>query len=143
MKQKLFNATQFKPTQWESAEQKAKFANQMVRFIEGGFKPTLFPKWFYRRLSSCFGHIAHYDQGGFYATWFTTINKQRDFIENMMRFPCYGDPTFTYSDVERALQAWVFKNKLKEKFDGAVASATEAIERAQLAALRAKYQEAA
>lgn len=137
---KLFAAEQFTPTKWDTAAQKAKFANHFVRFVEGGFKPTLFYDWFYKRLSNCFGHIAHYNRGGFYGTWFKTLPGRRDFLVNATKFPCYGDPTFTYSDVERALAAWIKQAGLIENYTKAIDVATETLERHELARLKAKYE---
>jgi hypothetical protein len=99
-----FCAGEFVATQWDSAEDKAKFANHFVRFVRSGYKRTLFPKWFYRRLSMCFGHIAHYNQAGFYAEWFADDSGR--FLRNVLQWGCYGDPAYTYSDVERALQTY-------------------------------------
>lgn len=103
---KYFKASQFVPTKWESAEQKAKFANQFARFVVSGFNPRLFPKWFYVRLSMTFGHIAHYNQHGFFNTFFTSTDGILDFVRTTLQYPCYGDPTYTYSDVEREIQKW-------------------------------------
>jgi len=100
----LFTASQFTPTHWDTADEKARFANHLVRFVDTGCKWTLFHTWFYRRLSMCFGHIAHYNKAGFYATWFT--QHRGDFLEHLLQHRCYGDPTYTYSDVEQALQCY-------------------------------------
>lgn len=110
---KIFSANQFVATKWEPAEAKAKFCNQFVKFVEGGFKWEHFPKWFYTRLSLTFGHIAHYNQLGFYETFFTNTNDQADFIQQTLNYPAYGDPTFTYSDAEKAIKQWL-QNKLGE-----------------------------
>jgi hypothetical protein len=32
-----------------------------------------------------------------------TLPDQVCFIEHLLRWPCYGDPEFTFSDVERGL----------------------------------------
>ena len=101
--EKPFTPERFTPTKWESAEQKAKFANHMVRFIDKGYPITLFHKWFYIRLSMCFNHIAHFNRHGFYCEWFKDRESQKEFHRNMMDWKCYGDPEYTYSDVERAL----------------------------------------
>ena len=53
-----FTAAEFAPTQWDSAEDKAKFANALMKFIAHEFPRQSFTKPFYRRLSSTFGHIA-------------------------------------------------------------------------------------
>lgn len=105
-----FTASQFVPTQWETAEQKAKFANQFVRFVTGGMKYTLFPKWFYQRLCGMFGHIAHTSQRGFYGYWFSNRADATAFCNNVEDWVAYGDPTYTYSDVERALSQWMINH---------------------------------
>jgi hypothetical protein len=146
-----FTAEQFTPTEWNSAEDKAKFANHFVRFVESGYKPSLFEKWFYTRLSNTFGHIAHYDRGGFYATFFETLRDQLRFLEiTAGNYGLYsdrsggicGDPQFTYSDVERALRNWARENQLVEKAKAALGQETETAERAELARLQAKYSAA-
>lgn len=38
----------------------------LLHFIDSGFKQTLFTKKLYPELSNTFGHIAHYNQGGFW-----------------------------------------------------------------------------
>lgn len=103
----LFTASQFTATKWDSAEDKAKFANHFIRFLESGFKRELFTHDFYRRLSLCFGHIAHYDINGFYETFFADPSDWKIFIDVTLQHPCYGDPGFTCSDVERAIQAYL------------------------------------
>ena len=116
MKPGPFKAEQFVATQWDTAEDKAKFANHLVRFVESDYSRSLFYKWFYRRLSNCFGHIAHYNLDGFYHEWFTSDprNGGRRFLYNIAKWPCYGDPKFTYSDVEKELQKWVRLRKAVE-----------------------------
>ena len=101
---KKFTAEQFIATKWEPAEQKAKFANHFVKFVKSGYKYSLFHKWFYNRLSMCFGFIAHYNKNGFYDTYFADIEKIVRFWQVIENFPCYGDPEYTYSDVEKVLQ---------------------------------------
>ena len=108
MKQ-IFTADQFQGTKWSTAEDKAKFANHFIRFVEGGYKWTVFPNWFYTRLSNCFGHIAHYNRLGFYETFFLD-NADIGRFKQMTMSTVYGDPTWTYSDVEMALQKY-FKSQ--------------------------------
>jgi len=103
----VFHASQFTPTEWNSAEDKAKFANHFVRFVTGGFKYSVFPKWFYHRLSNMYGHIAHHNKAGFYDTWFSSPDRAVSFIERIEQHHAYGDPAYTYSDVEKALTEWM------------------------------------
>lgn len=105
-------------TKWDTVEDKEKFEKHFKRFVMSGFKRTLFYKWFYTRLSSTFGHIAHYNKSGFYDYFFTSAAGRKDFINDCMRYPCYGDPVCTYSDVEKELQGWLKENQKEiiEKF---------------------------
>jgi hypothetical protein len=140
MKQPIFTASQFMPTKHSSAEDKARFANHFVRFVEQDFKPTLFPNWFYSRLSCCFSHIAHFSREGFYATWFAGEHQRRDFLRRALRHPCHGSPEFTYCDVERELKRWIATSGRLAQFDAKIAASVELSERAELARLKAKYE---
>ena len=84
-----------------------RFAQQFVRFVESDFAAKHFNDRFYRRLSNTFGHIAHYNRAGFWEVFFTTTADKVRFLEQTLQHPCYGDPAWTYSDVERALQQWL------------------------------------
>jgi len=130
-----FTASQFTPTQWDNADDKAWFANQFVRFVESGFEQKHFSDRFYRRLSNTFGHIAHYNRLGFWETFFTTTEDKLRFLEITLNHPCYGDPEWTYSDVERALKSWLTDEGTVEAF-----RQNEASERAQYERLRVKFQ---
>jgi hypothetical protein len=134
-----FQAAQFTPTQWDTAQDKACFAKQFVRFVCSDFAAEHFTGRFYRRLSNTFGNIAHYDRGGFWATFFTTTADKVAFLEQCLQHPCYGDPAWTYSDVERALQAWLQADDTLGRYRQKLADETETTERAQLARLQRKY----
>jgi len=134
------SACVFCPTKWDSAEQKKKFMKHFLRFAEKGFPESLFPKWFYQRLSNTFGHIAHYNRAGFYGTFFTTPKGRVDFLRICLDYPCYGDPAYTYSDVERAIQDALREGKFLERYERELAGAVETRERAELARLKAKYE---
>jgi hypothetical protein len=134
-----FTPDQFTPTQWDTAEKKAAFAHQFVRFVQADFAKSKFTKAFYVRLSMTFGHIAHYNQGGFFEEFFTTTEGKVRFLRMTLQHPCYGDAGWTYSDVERALQSWLRENGVMEKYEQRLADETEANERAALARLQAKY----
>ena len=58
-----FVAADFVPTHWDSAEQKAKFANALLTFVAQDFPRSKFHETFYRRLSNTFGHIANLQFG--------------------------------------------------------------------------------
>ena len=139
---KIFTADRYMPTKFHSAEDKAKFANHFVRFVESGFKPTLFPKWFYNRLSNTFSHIAHFNRGGFYATWFDSLDSKIKFLVRLRDYPGYGSPEFTYCDVERDISKWIGESGLIEILRKEQLVQQEASERATLARLKQKYPEA-
>ena len=134
-----FTADQFTPTKWERSEQKAKFARQFIKFVESDFARSQFPHMFYLRLALCFGHIAHFNEAGFFETFFTTTRDKVRFLRQTLQHPCYGDPTFTYSDVERALQEWLRESGVLARYEQQLADEQEAAERATLARLQAKY----
>ena len=136
-----FNPQQFTPTQWSSTEDKAAFGNHFLRFVEGGFQRSLFTKKFYSRLSNCYSHIAHYSEHGFYAEWFTTVADQARFIVHTMRFPCYGDPTYTFSDVEKAIQGEIRRRNYVEIYRLRAAEAQRSVELELLARLERKYRQ--
>ena len=79
-------------------------------------------------------HIAHYNRAGFWDEFFTTTADKVRFLEQTLQHPCYGDPAWTYSDVERALQQWLQASGVLERYQQKLAEETEAAERAELAA---------
>jgi len=136
-----FHAEDFTPTIWATAEEKAKFANKLTRFILEGFQQGSFTKRMYQRLSSMFGHIAHYDINGFYNTWFTDVKSCREWVGHVTSswLSGIGDPKFTWSDVEKALIQWIKDNQLAEQLDELHQMDIERNERTMLNALQQKY----
>lgn len=136
-----FNADAFTATKWEKAEKKVLFAKHFVRFVESDFSSRLFTHPFYVRLALCFGHIAHYNRHGFYETFFVSTETKVRFLRLTLQHPCWGDPAFTYSDVERALQSWLKQRGVLAKYEQRLAEEQEAAERAELDRLKKKYAE--
>lgn len=136
----LYTADQFTPTEFSSAGDKARFANHFVRWVESDFKESLFLKWFYTRLSMCFGHIAHYNQPTFYRTFTSTTDAKLAFLKQTVTGGQYGSPQWTYCDVEKVLARWVVESGLIEKYRKLQAAQTETHERGLLAQLKAKYE---
>ena len=99
-----FTARAFTPTRFDTATEKARFANCLCRFVETDFQPTLFTNKLYTRLSLCFGHIAHHNRAGFSSAFFESLAGKVAFLEQTLRYPCWGDPAWTHCDVERAVQ---------------------------------------
>lgn len=137
-----FSAEQFSPTQWASAKDKVHFARQFVKFVESDFDKRNFPKTFYVQLSMTFGHIAYFNHQGFFDTFFTSTEDKVLFLQMSLSYRCYGDPAFTYSDVERALQAWLREKGTLAKVQQRLAEETETQERALLTRLKTKYESA-
>jgi hypothetical protein len=131
----------FTPTKWATAEEKAKIANKVTRFILGGFQQGSFTKVMYQRLSNMFGHIAHYNINGFYETWFSDIQACRDWAEHITGswLSGMGDPKFTWSDVEKALIQWMKDNQIAEQLDELYQVDVEKKELALLNALQRKH----
>lgn len=93
------------PTTFSTVADKEKFLKHFQRFVKSGYNKNLFYKWFYTRLSMTFGHIAHDNIEGFYQEFFTTPEDIERFWHQTRSYPCYGDPAYTYSDVEKVIQA--------------------------------------
>jgi hypothetical protein len=134
-----FTADNFTPTKWDGAKEKARFAKQFVRFVKSDFNERQFTQAFYKRLSLTFGHIAHFNRHGFYETFFASTAGKVRFLWQTLRHPCWGDPTYTYSDVERALQSWLRQSGLLDHYERKLADEQVTAERAELARLKAKY----
>ena len=107
--------------------------------MESDFAEREFPSAFYRRLALTFGHIAHFNRRGFYETFFQTTEGKVRFLRVTLAHACWGDPAFTYADVERALQSWLHQNGVLGKYERRLADDQESAERAELARLQAKY----
>jgi len=138
-----FSPSQFTATQFETAEDKAAFANRFVRFVESGYNPNIFTKKFYRRLSMCFGHIAHYNQAGFYDTFFTSREGRLDFAQVTEGRQIYGDPAYCDSDIEKVLQEWAREYGMITRAQNELNVTIERLERAELTRLQAKYADEA
>ena len=104
------------------------------------FPRSKFHKDFYRRLSNTFGHIAHYDSARFYQHFFLTAKDKLEFLEQCVTWPCYGDPTFTYSDVERGVGARLRKSQIITILSSQIAVERRRSELALLSELKARYE---
>lgn len=111
-KPEMFTATEHTP-----AQKKAEWANRLASFISNGFRYADFSNIVYTRLSMCFSHIAHYNRDGFYEVWFSSPEKQSNFIKHMLDYKPVGYPKFTFVDVEKELQKWLIEQKIQEKVE--------------------------
>jgi hypothetical protein len=134
-----FTAEEFSPTQWASAEDKARFANALMKFIAHEFPRQSFTKSLYQRLSNTFGHISHHNLDGFYAIFFERDADKVVFLEQTLSWPHFGGPAFTFSDVERAVNRRLRAVKVIDIFRLLEVDATRRRELATLARLQEKY----
>ena len=135
-----FVAADFVPTKWDTTEQKAKFANALLTFVAQDFPRSKFHESFYRRLSNTFGHIACYNRDGFYERFFLTAEDKLAFLEQCLTWPCYGDPAYTYSDVERAVGARLRKSQVVAILSSQIPVERRRRELALLCELKARYE---
>lgn len=124
-----FSPSQFTPTPWDSADDKAWFANHFVKFIRSACDEKYFTTKFYHRLSCTFVHIAHYDKDGFWNDFFTSFPDMIQFFEWTLHHTCYGDPATTYSDVERVLQEWLRADETLQRYRFVLGAETKAREK--------------
>ena len=135
-----FLPSEFVPTKFSSVQDKAEFGNTFLHFIESEWARTAFSKSFYHRLSMCFSHIAHYDAAGFYETWFTSDADRLRFLRHTLAWPCWGDPEYTFCDVERAIQQVIRKHDYLARYELRAAEAVRSSEMETLKSLEAKYR---
>jgi hypothetical protein len=135
-----FLPSDFTATKFSTATDKAEFGNTLLRFIESEWASALFTKSFYNRLSMCFGHIAHYNRTQFYEEWFSSVAAQVRFLKHALRFPCYGDPEYTFSDVERAIQREIVNRNFVVRYELRLAEEQQAADLELLRQLESKYR---
>src|SRR3984885_1188091 len=119
-----FTAAEFMPTQWASADDKAKFANALMKFIAAEFPRQSFTQPFYRRLSNTFGHITYGNLTSFYGTFFERDFNKILFLEQPLSWPHFGNPNFTFSDGEDAVKRRLRASKVIDIFRMLEADAT-------------------
>ena len=137
---KLFQASEFQPTRWNTAEDKARFANWLVGFIINGCPADKLPQWAYEKLTHTFGFIAHYNRAGFADTYFDSAQTRLRFVTNLLNYPYAGaNPDCTYGDVELAIRDWMQRYHIGERYRRAAEFEQEMSERTLLAALAQKY----
>ena len=135
-----FLPSEFVPTKFSTEQDKAGFGNSLFHFIESEWALTLFIKSFYNRLSMCFGHIAHVDRMGFYETWFISDAERLRFLRHTLDWPCWGDPEFTFCDVERAIQQEIRNRNYLARYELRAAEAVRSREMEILKRLEARYR---
>jgi hypothetical protein len=140
-KSTVFTAKDFTTTNLATAEDKAKWANKLTKFILGGFQRTCFKKEIYKQLHHMFGHCAEYDLDGFYSTWFDDTYKCLHWVETVSTtwLAGIGQPQFTWSDVEIKVIQWIRDSNIHDQIAGYLQAETEQKERATLKVLQNRY----
>jgi hypothetical protein len=133
----------FTATKWSTSQDKAAFGGALLKFMANDFPRNGFKKALYTRLSMTFGHIAHNDVFGFFSTFFEDETGKIDFLEQTLQWPCWGDPAFTFCDVERVIQTRLRSSGLLDLKRAQLAAQARQRERAQFERLKAKYEPAA
>lgn len=112
-----FDASQFTGTKFNTAEDKAKFLTKLCRFLINGCQWSQFNNPLYNGLNlHFFGHIAHYNRGGFYDEWFSSTVRRLEWIDRAINRRVYGDPAWTWSDAEAVLQQWLRDSGIREYY---------------------------
>jgi hypothetical protein len=79
--------SQFKDSDFFTAEDKYKTAKHFLRFVKNGFERKDFNKRVYEHLHLHCGFIAHYNIDGFYQTYFNGSKSDlKDFAEHFLNF---------------------------------------------------------
>ena len=134
-----FEPDQFIATQWSTAEDKAKFANALMKFIAQEFPRPEFQQSSVPTAQQYVRAYRAYNQDGYYSVFFERDADKVVFLDQTLRWPCYGDPTYTFCDVERAVQRRLRAANVIEVFRMREADATRKRELDTLARLQAKY----
>ncbi len=133
-------AADFVPTKFTPAETKAWFACHFLRFVSADFPRHQFTERFYRQVMHIFGFIAHYDSAGFWTEYFTGTAGKIEFIEQVVKHPCHGDPSHTFSDVEREIGRRLRQVDLLDFYRAKNRAEQETADRAQFARLKARFE---
>ena len=90
--------------------------------------------------SPCASDNANYCRSQFYEEWFSSLDAQVRFLKHTLRFPCYGDPEYTFSDVERAIQREIVNRNYLARYELRLAEEQQATDLALLRQLESKYR---
>ena len=62
------------------------------------------------------------------------------FLKHTLRFPCYGDPEYTFSDVERAIRREIANRNYLARYELRMAEEQQATDLELLRQLESKYR---
>lgn len=92
---------QFTDVEYMTADDKQKLVRAWTTFVKHGFQWSHFSDRIYKHLSLHVGHIAHFDRGGFWQTWFKDGEDRLAFIDHFLSYRVMDD----YFDVHTAMKA--------------------------------------
>ncbi len=133
-------AADFKPTKFTPAETKSWFASHFLRFASSDFPKHHFTQRFYNQVMHTFGFIAHFDSTGYWTEYFTATAGKIEFIEQVVQNSCYGDPAYTFSDVEREIIRRLRQADLLGFYRGRSHDERDAADRTEFARLKARFE---
>lgn len=117
------------------AAEDQKYIDKLVAFAITGFPERKFTEDLYRWLSRHFDHIAHYDRGGFYGEWFSSLEKQIRWLN----LACWDWQASRHDHVEAEVKRLLVQNGIRERLFAAHTRSVEQAERAELRRLATKY----
>lgn len=123
----------------KKVEDVTKTAEKMKKFILDGMRGDKLTDALYRDFMYMWGHIAHYDRGGFASVWFDDDETRLRFLEQALSHVTYPGHEHRGAQLERLLVVFIQEQGLVEVYRRKVADAVEAQERAELVRLQAKY----
>ena len=129
----------FTPTRFQPASSKVWFTQHYLRFVSSGFPRHGFTQRFYGQLMHTFGMVANYSLTGFWAEYFTSTRNTVEFLAETVSHPCYGQPSYTWCDVERFIIRRLRDADLLGIYRARLRGEDEARDRAELARLLARY----
>ena len=71
--------------------------------------------------------------------WFSSLAAQVRFLKHTLRFPCYGDPEYTFSDVERVIQREIVNRNYLARYELRLAEEQQTTDLVLLRQLECKY----
>lgn len=149
-----YYVARFTTTPYDNASVKHVFFLQFTRWLAAGCDraefvkrptPKASPPMYEALMQHLFGHIAEFTEHGFYGAWFSTPQQRARWVQYARNGGAFGlhdiRRTDCWGDVERAVLAWLRESGVGDELIVAGRTQTEIEERAQLAALKAKYPE--
>lgn len=124
-----FTKDQFTSTAFVSADEKADFANRVMRFIAKDCPPSEYTYDFHRALTRVFGFSQAMDRSGFWITTFTSGGGVWAFLKQAIErgWQQNEKPGHSYSDVGYLIAARLSETSVLEHYQRAALLETEQV----------------